>query len=32
VNDQAFETRHWGTPIDRSWPFLLGFQQYAGEH
>jgi (1->4)-alpha-D-glucan 1-alpha-D-glucosylmutase len=32
VNDQAFETRHWGTPIDRSWPFLLGFQQYAGGH
>jgi (1->4)-alpha-D-glucan 1-alpha-D-glucosylmutase len=30
VNDQAFEIRHGGTPIDRSWPFLLGFQQYPG--
>ena len=32
VNDQAFETRHGGTPIERSWPFLVGFQQYAGGH
>jgi (1->4)-alpha-D-glucan 1-alpha-D-glucosylmutase len=30
VNDQAFETRRGGTSIDRSWPFLLGFQQYPG--
>jgi (1->4)-alpha-D-glucan 1-alpha-D-glucosylmutase len=27
VHDQAFETRRAETPVDRSWPFLVGFQQ-----
>jgi (1->4)-alpha-D-glucan 1-alpha-D-glucosylmutase len=27
VNDQAFETRRAETAVDRSWPFLVGFQQ-----
>ena len=27
MTDQAFETRGAGTPVDRSWPFILGVSQ-----